>query len=569
MKRTTPLKRYTATSFRVIALFLVVLHAFWSMPLHAMTNSVPPVPHQLSNERPAEAYADDILIAKLILLGVPYTYAPLLADATRSTADFNAQMNEAYSIIWDTAQEASRRNAVSIFLDDTMPIGFQGSALRMATDGFRNLLNSVIGPMQQFFNGNLLEVPSPMFVTLGQLETIELLGFYQGIPVLSTGLFHHPVWDVDPHAPRPSSGIEHQRLWDAYYAASIFNFQTVRLNGIEYTAVLRTVNSNNVTDRPYLTNHFTQLQIYINGVLSSSFRVSQHLISQHSSSLNVPLTFYLFPNNNTLQLAFTAFGLHWGVDTFSNLRLHSFGFPNITSIPIPLQFDTAPLQLTPINLPPINHFNNPNANQDHLNELNDNNDDFIVLILPNADGLSASHLIIREQDIIEIIETPQGTYIVIRDPRNPDNTITIPLITPTDQPITPPVTTPTVPTETQPPLTEEQLDGALQRLLNALVGDMNIDFTPITYMPNVTEVFPFSIPWDFARAFESLSVPNRYVRPPTFRIDFEGTPLDYGVPFEMDLGQEEFAPIVAFYQWSAWIMFHLSLMALTLKIVRL
>jgi hypothetical protein len=120
-------------------------------------------------------------------------------------------------------------------------------------------------------------------------------------------------------------------------------------------------------------------------------------------------------------------------------------------------------------------------------------------------------------------------------------------------------------------------------LTTGLIGDMNIRFDPSG--GGMTTKFPFSIPFDLARALSSLAaVPEA----PRFEIDLSGTILDanrFGGQNQQDGGEvfdesgmhgavwvldlSDFEGIAYVIRWSVWISFMVGLILITPKIFRI
>ena len=101
-----------------------------------------------------------------------------------------------------------------------------------------------------------------------------------------------------------------------------------------------------------------------------------------------------------------------------------------------------------------------------------------------------------------------------------------------------------------------------QTLSVALVGDMTLNFDKVNNRVPLSNVFPFSIPWDLTNAVESLRVAPVA---PSFSADFSGTVLD-GYSFELDLS--EYDSVAQIIRWSVWIAFFIGLIVGTSKLIK-
>ena len=97
----------------------------------------------------------------------------------------------------------------------------------------------------------------------------------------------------------------------------------------------------------------------------------------------------------------------------------------------------------------------------------------------------------------------------------------------------------------------------------AVVGTMQFDFSKIrnTNLDFAT-IFPFSIPFDFYLAINSLNVSPVI---PVFEIDFSGTIFGSTV-FRLDFS--DFEDIAQIIRWGIWISFFMGLMLVTNKLIR-
>jgi len=333
-----------------------------------------------------------------------------------------------------------------------------------------------------------------------------LYGSYQGLPVFSAPEIIG--WDTS-WSLRTLSSVEGRRTAYIERFKSAMS-EAINFNGNRYTARVL----------PRTESTFTY-NIYRNGVIIRSL-----IGPTHSGIQEATLAFGFRRQANNI-----SFGLFTTQRCSTRIQTRFLALSDVNVNPADVELAVP----TVINLNPVNIVEDMYAAREAVEALTGEWDDvdYIYLEFP--------------QSLLDLLGGNTGVGDVVI----PDGGVVAP-------PVNPPV--------------DEALGGILDaitalpgQLANTMVGTMELDFSRFQNTTSLTMLFPFSIPFDFVRAINSLRVPPK---PPRFEIDFTGTVLAGNQEVVWALDLSDFESIAQVVRWTVWISVFIGLMLATHKFIK-